>query len=264
MNPLDVDRLAAAANGVEADQIVVIQDTNNVVVWLQPSAIIAKVGRCLHSAPALLREHAVARQLAGFGAPVAVPVGSPYTEPATSMVATLWDRIDSTSDPEGADPAALAACLASVHAALSDVEVELPDFRRGLDLAARRLFDDNAVDSDSFVQGSTTSRRRFGRFTASPTPATSSFPVPMYSSPISRPSARDRSSGIWRRCRRPLPHSSTGSIVNSSRHSGSSTASASPHGAGTVRRSPCTPRANTISMSCALPRQRTERMCNRC
>ena len=145
MNPLDVARLAAAANGVEADQVVVIQDTNNVVVWLQPTAIIAKVGRWSHSAPALLREHAVARQLAGFGAPVAVPVGSPYTEPTTSMVATLWGRIDSTSDPEAADPAALAACLASVHSALSDVEVELPDFRGGLDLAARRLFDDNAM-----------------------------------------------------------------------------------------------------------------------
>ena len=236
MNPLDVARLAAAANGVEADQVVVIQETNNVVVWLQPTAIIAKIGRWSHSAPALLREHAVARQLAGFGAPVAVPVGSPYTEPTTSMVATLWSRIDSTSDPEAADPAALAACLASVHAALSDVEVELPDFRGGLDLAARRLFDDNAMlrldDSDRELL-----RSRFRQL---------------------RPRVDDISATV--RSIHGEPH--TGNFIVSGTDVfliDFETVCSGP-----IEWDLASPTANTISMPCALPRQRTERTCDRC
>lgn len=145
MTPLEHAGLAAAANEIEFEQFVVIQDTNNVVVWLEPTAVIAKVGRWTHSAPGLIREHAIARQLDDLGAPVATPVGVPYVDSTTSMVSTLWTKIDEVSDVETVDPASLAACLSSVHRALIDTTIELPDFRELLDLAARTLFDDNAT-----------------------------------------------------------------------------------------------------------------------
>lgn len=146
MTPLEQARLAAAANGVEFDQLVVLQDTNNVVAWLQPSPVVVKVGRWSHSASGLLLEHAVARYLADSGAPVAQPIGDPYTEPTTSMVSTLWTRIPHADDPPGGvRPTDIALCLAMVHAALADVAVELPDYRAGIELAAQTLHDDSAM-----------------------------------------------------------------------------------------------------------------------
>jgi len=63
MTPLEHARLAAAANDGDFDQLVVIQDANNVVAWLQPSPVVVKVGHWSHSASGLLLEHAVARYL---------------------------------------------------------------------------------------------------------------------------------------------------------------------------------------------------------
>lgn len=145
MTPLDHARLAAAANGVDFEQLVVIQDTNNVVAWLQPTSVIVKVGRWSHSAPALQLEYAIARQLADLGAPVAAPVGVPFTDAGTPMVSTLWTRLNATHEPADADPRILARCLATVHAGLTNVTVEIPDFRDGVDLAARALFNDTAI-----------------------------------------------------------------------------------------------------------------------
>jgi hypothetical protein len=147
MTPLEHARLAAAANDVEFDQFVVIQETNNVVVWLQPSPVVVKVGRWTHSASGLLLEHAAARYLADSGAPVAKPIGDPYSEPTTSMVSTLWTRIPLAEDPSyGVGPADIAACLATVHTALTDIAIELPDYRVWLGLAAQTLYDDTTME----------------------------------------------------------------------------------------------------------------------
>ena len=151
MTPLDHARLAAAANDVDFEQLVVIQDTNNVVAWLEPTSVIVKVGRWSHSAPALQLEYAVARQLADLDAPVAAPVGVPFTDARTSMVSTLWTRLNATHEPADADPRILAGCLATVHAALTDVTVEMPDFRDGVDLAARTLFNDVAMNRMAYT-----------------------------------------------------------------------------------------------------------------
>ncbi len=146
MTPLDHARHAAAANQIEFNRFVVIQDTNNLVAWLQPAPVIVKVGRWSHGAPGLLREHTAAGHLAARGVAVAEPVGDPFSEPSTSMVSTLWTRLHIDREFNAARPSDMAACLATVHAALSDVAIDLPDYREWLDLAAGTLFDDGATD----------------------------------------------------------------------------------------------------------------------
>lgn len=148
MTPLDHARLAATANNVDFEQFVVIQDTNNVVAWLQPAPVIVKVGRWSHSAPGLLREHAVTRYLADRGVPVARPLGDPFSEATTSMVSTLWARMDRANalEVESARPSEVAECLEAIHKVLAGVAIELPDYREWLDLAAQTLNNDKTTD----------------------------------------------------------------------------------------------------------------------
>ena len=61
----------AANYGIRADNPLLLQETNNTVVWLRPSDVIAKVGTSPDSADELRREYEVARALAALGAPVA-------------------------------------------------------------------------------------------------------------------------------------------------------------------------------------------------
>jgi hypothetical protein len=51
----------AANHGIRADNPLLLQETNNTVVWLRPSDVIAKVGTRADSADELQREYEVAR-----------------------------------------------------------------------------------------------------------------------------------------------------------------------------------------------------------
>lgn len=145
MNPgvraaVDVGRL----HGLGGHDPVVVQETNNCVVWLRPDPVIGKVGTRADSAEMLVREHAVARALVDSGAPVAEPlVGtSPAVHGPTGFVVTLWHRLehDETIEP---DAVAVGRSLLRVHELMASTRLELPDFRTGL-RRARRVLDCDA------------------------------------------------------------------------------------------------------------------------
>lgn len=125
---------------------VVIQETNHTVVWLQPHAVIAKVGTRRDSADGLLLEHRVASALDRLGAAVAAPLAgvSPVRHPDTGCVVTLWQRL--AHDPN-AEPAGMTVgrSLRDLHGALSAENLQLPSFRDGLDRARLALFDDRRI-----------------------------------------------------------------------------------------------------------------------
>jgi aminoglycoside phosphotransferase (APT) family kinase protein len=120
----------AAKYGIRADSPLLLQETNNTVVWLRPSDVIAKVGTRADSLHELQREYEVARDLAAFGAPVASPLveSPPTTDPSTGFIVTLWNRLERE---ESAEPpaSAVAESLKRLHQAMDACTVELPDFR---------------------------------------------------------------------------------------------------------------------------------------
>jgi Ser/Thr protein kinase RdoA (MazF antagonist) len=131
---------AAARYGHRVDDPLVIQETNNVVAWLRPLSIIAKVGRWHHSEAALVREHAVAIVLAETGAPIAPPL--PETEPvrddATGFVVTLWRRLQA-DEPHDVAAADVGGSLQTLHRHLARYKGDLPSFRGLIDLARGAL-----------------------------------------------------------------------------------------------------------------------------
>lgn len=138
----------AAAHGYSTDNPVVVQETNNTVVWLRPHAIIAKVGTWAHSEEALRREHDVATALVSEDAPIAPPLPgvAPERDPETGFVVTLWRRLD--HDPKREITATEAAdALRHLHERLARYAGELPSFRSGLCLAQGALFDDRRMQS---------------------------------------------------------------------------------------------------------------------
>jgi Ser/Thr protein kinase RdoA (MazF antagonist) len=143
---LDVAVRAAAAHGFLLDEPVVLQDTNNVVVWLRPHEVIVKVGTYGHSRQALTSEHSVAKYLADQGAAVAPPVHglAPYTDLATGSVVTFWDRV--ATDPNAhLTPPQIGESLRRLHTDLDSYPGHLPDFRYALDLAGAALNDDQLM-----------------------------------------------------------------------------------------------------------------------
>jgi Ser/Thr protein kinase RdoA (MazF antagonist) len=129
--------------GLILDEPLLIQETNNTVVWLRPHPIIAKVGTHAYSAETLIREHDVASALAAKGAPIAPPW--PETglmrDGETGFVVTLWSRLDHDPNAE-ADGLSVGQSLISLHEALNQCDVTLPSFRAGLKHAGIALFDD--------------------------------------------------------------------------------------------------------------------------
>ena len=62
------------AYGVDASAPVLLQETNNTVVWLRPSPVIAKVATRADAKLDLRLEHAVGTELAAVGADIASPL----------------------------------------------------------------------------------------------------------------------------------------------------------------------------------------------
>lgn len=141
--------------GVDSDDPVVLQETNNTVVWLRPHPVIAKVGTRADSAEGILREHAVATALSSLGAPVVEPLkgSTPLRDSTGGFVVTLWHRLE--QDPTAVVAGAMVGrSLQQVHQALMMSGVELPDYRLGLQRARRTLGDDllmSALGSDNLV-----------------------------------------------------------------------------------------------------------------
>ena len=132
--------------GLTVNQPVLVQETNNTVIWFPPHAIIAKVGNHPGSGERLVREHAIASELARRGAPVASPLpgSTPVRDAESGFVVSLWCRLD--HDPSGgvSEPA-VGASLRSVHDALTVCGVRLPSFRVDLERARRAISDEVRV-----------------------------------------------------------------------------------------------------------------------
>lgn len=128
------------------DDPVLVQETNNLVVWLRPHAIIAKIGTWSHSEEALRREHAVATFLTTSGAPIAPPVRDtePIRDEHTGFLVTLWQRLEHDATRESS-PVDVAGAIRRLHEGLSRYPGELPSFRDGVRRARATLDDDRLM-----------------------------------------------------------------------------------------------------------------------
>lgn len=250
--------------GLAVDEPVLVQETNNTILWLTPHEIIAKVGTHADSGDALIREHAIASELAARDAPLAPPLpgGAPVRHAETGYVVTLWCRLD--HDPSvRVSELAVGASLRSLHAALELCSVMLPSFRLGLERARRALADDSRLAAlnpadRTFLRTAfdglltelddrtLTERALHGE----PTTATSCSPGRARAGSTSRAHAEARWSGISRSSPRARDPDSRISTATSCSYSNSSTAPAWRHGAGFRPASQkCAGTANTISRS---------------
>lgn len=134
--------------GFDVDEPVLVQETNNTVVWLRPHAVIAKVATRPEGVEGLLLEHRVASALDRLGASVAAPLPevSPVRHPDTGFVVTLWQRLDHDPNPQPSG-STVGRSLRTLHDALSACDVELPNFRDGLERARRALSDDCRISA---------------------------------------------------------------------------------------------------------------------
>lgn len=133
------------ALGYPANAPRLLAETNNVVVWLFPHDVIAKVGRWPHSIEALAREHAVASDLAQTDAPIVRPVAAaPTVDEATGCVVTLWQRREVDPNRDVA-PLEAGVSLCDLHEYLRRYDGDLPDFRGHVALARSALEDDAAM-----------------------------------------------------------------------------------------------------------------------
>jgi Ser/Thr protein kinase RdoA (MazF antagonist) len=135
VNPVEAVVAIAAEHGIRATTPVVLRDTNNVVVWLRPHPVVAKVGT---NKRRLENELRIAEHLVAMGAPV---VGPTDLLPRAVLIdeghdATFW--VFHPQQP-GTEPGAedVANALRSLHLALArlpePVAAGLPPFEAALD-----------------------------------------------------------------------------------------------------------------------------------
>ena len=141
-SPIDAAVRVGSQRGFATDTPVLVQETNNTVVWLRPHAVIAKVGTHSHSAESLTLEHGVSAALATEGAPIAPPVENvgPVVDAETTLLVTLWHRLD--HDKRDVSVEETAGVLALLHEHLERYKGAVPHFKEELDRARRALADD--------------------------------------------------------------------------------------------------------------------------
>jgi hypothetical protein len=121
----------AASYGVETSAPTVLKDSNNTVVHLAPSGIVAKVGTStIHLGGERLElELGVGRHLAEAGAPIAPPSDAvpPGPHRHAGLVLTFW-RFCEHRAAESGDATAAGQGLRHLHQALEDYPGVLPPF----------------------------------------------------------------------------------------------------------------------------------------
>ena len=144
-SPIDAAVRVGSLHGFATDTPTLIQETNNTVVWLRPHAVIAKVGTRSHSTEALTLEHAVSAALAAEGAPIAPPVENvgPVVDEETTLLVTLWRRLD--HGERDVSPEDAARVLALLHKHLARYTGAVPRLEVKLDRARRALADDELM-----------------------------------------------------------------------------------------------------------------------
>jgi hypothetical protein len=125
--------------GVVASNPVTLASSNNVVVWLAPSPVVAKVGTGHHRRLSL--ELAVARHLVSRGAPVVAPSLELPQEVhhLAGFDMTFWAY--QSHDHTEAEPGKLGGALFALHEALAAFPDPLPRYDDELDQVSRILTD---------------------------------------------------------------------------------------------------------------------------
>jgi Phosphotransferase enzyme family len=127
--------------GIEVEEPILLQDTNNTVFWLAPSPVVAKVGTGKHDR--LDRELITGMALEEASAPVVGPsrLVPRAVHQRQGYRITFWQYVaESGGDLEAPS---VASALGVLHAALARIEGSggLPAFSEELDLVERRLND---------------------------------------------------------------------------------------------------------------------------
>jgi Ser/Thr protein kinase RdoA (MazF antagonist) len=139
VRPEDAAVTIARRFGVVAAEPVVLSNSNNVVVWLRPSPVVAKVASGHLRRPAV--ELAVAQHLVSCGAPVVRPSGQlpQVVHRAGGLEVTFWEY----QRPSGKEPdeRELASSLFELHRALPGYRGPLPSYRDELSAMAAVLGD---------------------------------------------------------------------------------------------------------------------------
>ncbi len=135
--------------GVPCEQARVVEDSNNTIVHLAPSPIIAKVGTTTlrpEAGSVLTRELRIGQFLAERGAPIAPPTSKvpagPYVRDETIL--TLWDYSEHVPDRKVTD-LELANALKSFHEAFASYPAPLPSFTENLDRARDALINSSVT-----------------------------------------------------------------------------------------------------------------------
>jgi len=138
----------ARTRGFTSEDPLLIQETNNTVVWLRPHQVVAKVGVHAGSEERIVREHEVASALVVAGAPIAPPISDapPLRDVESDFVVTLWNRVDHDPNAESTGDV-VGRSLGQLHEALLEINVDVPSFREGLRRTQAALADDGRTVS---------------------------------------------------------------------------------------------------------------------
>ena len=148
MKALETAVHVARRLGLAVDEPVLLRSTNNVVAWLRPSMIVAKIGagypRGFHT------EVKVASELSALGAPVVPPAPEcPVVVHAhRGFAVTFWRYCPQPSDID-IPGERMAAALHSLHAACAKISIELraelPSYLEELRSVSDLLHDDKRL-----------------------------------------------------------------------------------------------------------------------
>jgi aminoglycoside phosphotransferase (APT) family kinase protein len=154
----------AAILGLTADDAIVLQDSNRIVLRLLPCEIVARVAPIAHQAGAQF-EVALARRLAETGSPVATldPRVAPQIYVRDGFVVTFWTYYEPVP-PQAVAPAEYAHALARLHAGMRQIDMATPHFTDRVAEAQRLVAShDHTPDlpeADRALLGSTLRRLR--------------------------------------------------------------------------------------------------------
>ena len=128
--PVDAVLSIASSFGIDASEPVTLSDSNNVVLWLRPAPVVAKVATGHHHSLAL--ELAVGKHLATLDAPAVPPAGElpRRVHQCGDFEVTFWTY--QTHHQGEADPHQLGQALFQLHAAMRTFRDALPSFLNGL------------------------------------------------------------------------------------------------------------------------------------
>ncbi|MEJ3656679.1 phosphotransferase [Actinomycetes bacterium KLBMP 9759] len=137
---VEAGRATASAAGLRADDVIVIHNSDRVVVRLLPGDVLARVAPAAHRAGSEF-EVEVARRLAEVDGPVAEldPRAEPEVQERDGFAVSLWTYYE----PVGTAIASVryADALARIHAAFRRVELVAPHFTERLAGAVNALGD---------------------------------------------------------------------------------------------------------------------------